>query len=228
MQEDNRHTYHTCGVVWQSLVKFYRRCGNSRVVTSIKSNFISPRQAKMDKLPIDEVAVKFVLYSSMSLPVRSLPTYCPPFLRALYCTVSCHCCSSLMSVFFFRSHNRLLYANRATWQHFRSLRSRYYAQTHANGGVYCKDTRVMRNTSVTIATDAQIRKQFPNVFHVDDFEEVYARYVARSETLFGKDMGKALNETLHAKSGKKKAKKFEQLRVVKRKKVSNRKLVSDS
>ena len=87
----------------------------------------------------------------------------------------------------------------------------------------------MRNTSESVMSDVKLRKRFdllaePASFHAHDAEEVYGRYVTRSEGLIARDTRKALMQTLHAKSGKKKGGRFEQLREVKRKRGSVRKL----
>ena len=150
-----------------------------------------------------------------------------------------------------RSHNRLLYANRRTWDHFKSIRQRYYAQTHAKGQIYCKDARVMRNTSESILSDDRLMSLLQKCpegtsFHSDDVKEVcgfvhvhsclvghnrwyaqqvFARYVHRSESLIGKDNQGAFNSTLHNKHDKRKGGKFEQLRAVKRKITTQKKLV---
>ena len=114
------------------------------------------------------------------------------------------------------------------------LRLRYYHQTHAKGDVYCKDRRVFRGTSETITSDEKLRELFLKLphkcsWHEDDLEEVYHRYVHRAETMFGKDFQTTTNQTLNPNWNKKKAKekKFEQLRQVKRKKINERKIVSN-
>lgn len=91
----------------------------------------------------------------------------------------------------------------------------------------------MRDTSDTMMCDDRLRELFLQLasncrFHKDDVDQVYSRYVTRAETLIGLDIKRAFNEGLHAKSGKTKAKKFEQLRSVKRKKNAKSKLVSTS
>ena len=57
-QEDGRRTYYTCGVVWTTLLKEYLREGDTRVLKPIKSMFISPKEAKKRKLPVEEVSAK--------------------------------------------------------------------------------------------------------------------------------------------------------------------------
>ena len=57
-QEDGRRMYYLAGMVWTSLIKDYLREGDSRVVDSIKSMFISPKEAKARKLPVEEVSKK--------------------------------------------------------------------------------------------------------------------------------------------------------------------------
>ena len=90
----------------------------------------------------------------------------------------------------------------------------------------------MRNTSETMLCDDRLKELFHqladnNSFHKDDADEVYARYVARAETLIANDLKRAFNESLHAKSGKRKVQKLEQLRSVKKQKNSESKLVSN-
>lgn len=91
----------------------------------------------------------------------------------------------------------------------------------------------MRITSKAITSDEKLREMFNHLaddgrsFHPVDVEEVFRRYVARSETMFGKEMQRQFQQTLHAKWNKKKSKKFEQLRAVKRKKTAERKLLNN-
>ena len=108
-----------------------------------------------------------------------------------------------------RSHNRLLMANRRTWEHFKLLRTRYYSQTHSDGRVLCRDSLVMRKTSDSLISDSELRKKFVVLadggsFHADDVDEVYGRYVTRAEGLIGRDTKNSLNESLHAKATKRK------------------------
>ena len=93
--------------------------------------------------------------------------------------------------------------------------------------MYIKDSRVMRHTSECVMSDTELKKRFSGLASFDRrcIEEVYGRYVTRAEGLIARDTKKALMQTLHTKSGKKKGgKKFEQLREVKRKKRDVRKL----
>ena len=61
MQEDDRHTFYLAGVVWRTLFKDYKRRANTRVIDVMKAMFISRKEAMNDKLPVSEVAVKYVL-----------------------------------------------------------------------------------------------------------------------------------------------------------------------
>ena len=58
VQADDRHTYQVSGVVWRTLFKKYERNADTRVVVVMKAMFVSPKQAKLAKLPIDEVSKK--------------------------------------------------------------------------------------------------------------------------------------------------------------------------
>ena len=94
----------------------------------------------------------------------------------------------------------------------------------------------MRHTSESLLSDNRLKELFCQLadectFNEDDVDEVYARYVARAETLIGNDVGRAFNESLHSKAakkyGKKRPQKLEQLRSVKRKKTSESKLLNN-
>ena len=99
----------------------------------------------------------------------------------------------------------------------------------------------MRNTSEEILCEDRLMTLFLQLpdkctFHEDDVAKVFGRYVARSERMFGKEFERNFTEQeLHNKSHKNRRKtkckkkpenKFEQLRVVKRKKKSKSKLVN--
>ena len=60
MQEDDRRTYYLGGVVWRTLFKDYKKMADTRVLTVIKAQFISRKEARHAKLPVSEVAAKYV------------------------------------------------------------------------------------------------------------------------------------------------------------------------
>ena len=60
MQEDERRTYYLVGVVWRSLFKDYQKKANTHVITVMKAQFISRKEATHTGLPVSEVAVKYV------------------------------------------------------------------------------------------------------------------------------------------------------------------------
>ena len=229
-QEDDRRTYFLVGVVYRTLFKEYQRRGNSRVINVMKSQFISRKEAIRAKLPVSEVDVKYVLcFFSFSTYVSISCRVCACVCARLYHVVCVRtsCC---------RSYNRLLYANRRTWTHFKAIRNRYYAKTHDAGRVYCKDARVMRNTSEVLLCDERLKTLFQELpegcaYPEDDLHEVYVKYVTRAEGLIANDLKSALNETLHAKYDNKrksgKPQKLEQLRSVKRKKTTAKRLSTD-
>ena len=109
-----------------------------------------------------------------------------------------------------------MYANQATFDHFKMIRDRFHRMTHKDGLIYVRDKMVLRQTKMSCMSDVIIRREFVQLakFHSDDVEAVFDVYLTRIETLMGNEVCRQYMELLK----RSKDSSLEQLRVLKKKK----------
>ena len=114
-----------------------------------------------------------------------------------------------------------MYANQATFDHFKMIRDRFHRVTHKDGLIYVRDKMVLRQTKMSCMPDVIIRREFVQLakFHSDDVEAVFDVYLTRIETLMGNEVCRQYMELLK----RSKDSSLEQLRVLKDSKKKKRK-----
>ena len=104
----------------------------------------------------------------------------------------------------FSTFKSLLYASRATYEHFVMVIARYHKVTHRGGRVCVRDRFVLRRVTQCLKDDSKVYAEFcvlshPVCFHKDDVRKVYSKYLSRVETMIGNEISSQLIEDLRVR-----------------------------